>query len=276
MRRERPDNQIGRAGNGLCLKNRLGKDHVVGEVRRFVCPVRIDRPQALNRQSVFVDVFPAAKENSAVRQNRRIKLCYIVDRNRVNVGTVGVHDVKNRHAVVGARHQTTVSGGRKDDSPVRQPRRANVVMSAAGTLVRIPFGVEVGQLLQPCAVQIDFVNNRVPVGRSLVTKQNRFAVVRQSRIKVDAVAQRRVGRRVDKRSNPILLRRVSGVLENVNPAHARILHAAAPLIKRVVNVQALIVVPSRKENRKRQPRLGRVRRRWLLSRNERRGQNRQR
>ena len=55
-------------------------------------------------------------------------------------------------------------------------------MTGVVPLVRVALVVEIGQLRQPRSVHVDFVYNRVPVGRSLVGKENRFGVVRQFRV----------------------------------------------------------------------------------------------
>jgi len=161
----------------------------------------------------------------------------------VNVRAVCVHDVKDRDAVIRARHQPAVSRRGEDDPAVREPRRPHIMMPSAGSFVRIPFRVEIRELLQTASVEIYAVNDRVPVRRPFVAEQDRFAVIGERGIRVDAVSQCRRGRRVDHGPDAVFFRRVGRILKNVDPARAWFLHAAAPLVKRVVNVQSLVIVP---------------------------------
>ena len=75
--------------------------------------VRRHRPKALNRQGVLVDILPPPVQDPAVGQQGGVELVDVVDRNRIRVASVSIHDMQNVDAAVETRHKTVRASRRE-------------------------------------------------------------------------------------------------------------------------------------------------------------------
>ena len=240
--------------HGTRLQDRVRVGQIVGKIGSLFRSVRINRPETLNDKRVFIDVFPAAEEDPPVWKDRRIEFRFPVDGDRVDVRAVRVHDVQDRDAGIKARDKPAVSGRSENDPSVRQPGRCKIMVSGIVPFIRIAVVIQIRQLRQTCPVHIDLIDDGVSVRRALVREKDRFCVVRQFRVRIVPVSQRRRRRGIDDRSDSVFFRRISGILKNIDAAGSRIFDrppasVLPPMIERVVNVRRLVIVPCREKDR---------------------------
>ena len=155
-------------------------------------------------------------------------------------------NVQNRNPVVGAGNETAVPGGAKDDSSIGKIGWFYVVMSAAGTFVGIAVVIEIRDLPQIFSVDTDFVDGGIAVGSSFEAEEDFRCVPRQRGIEVESFAEGFGRVCVDDGADTVFFRRIGRGFEDVDSA------AGSPLIKRIVNVQSLIVESFGKEDRRRE------------------------
>ncbi len=185
---QRGHNQA-RIGHCPRIQDRLGEDHVVGENGCLLRAIGIDRPERLNRQRVLVDIFPAAKENPAIRQNRRIELVDVIHRDRMNVRPVRIHHVQDADALVGTRHQPAWPCGEKRDPAIGQIHRGDVVLAAVRAFVVSAGRTGIRQPPKVSAVDAHFVDAGVSGGAAFEAEDDSGGIPGQFRMRIDAVAR---------------------------------------------------------------------------------------
>ena len=139
-------NDLVRPGNRLRPVDRIRDRERVPVKQLHPRAIGIDRPQPLRAENVLVLVFPAAKEDRAVVAHRGRGVAKRVVFEPAQMAAVAVHDVQRRRQKILAERIRLHPRGVEDDAPVRQIRRAEVMIAPRG------------QLPQPRAVEVDLVN----------------------------------------------------------------------------------------------------------------------
>ena len=208
-----------RSGHGARVQYRRRLGQIVGEQSFFHTPIGRDGPKTLHVQGRLVDILPAAKQDPAVVQHSRVKFVDVVHRDAVDVSAVPVHHVQRVDARVETRYQCSRSRRSEDDPSVRQVGRRDVVMPSAGAVFLRRAGtvlVGVCQSAQSLSVDPDFIDTGVSVLSALEREQDPLCAPRQLGITIHTFAKRLVGRRIDNGANPVFLRRLPGILQNVD------------------------------------------------------------
>ena len=133
--------------------------------------IRVDRPEALDADHLFVHVFPACVQESPVRQQGGRVVRFIVGADEVDVVALQIAAGQNEHPKLGssATQILVTATGAENDAPVRRVDRVEIVVIAVGDLP--PAG----------AVQSDLVQMIRRIVRGLHAEQHALAVERKVR-----------------------------------------------------------------------------------------------
>ena len=128
---------FGRAGDGARLHEGGRAEHAVAEEAGQAGAVRVDGPEALDRDGGLVHVFPARVDDAAIVQHARGEIVHDVGREPGHARAVALHamqDADRRHPAIGEARR---AGGEEGDAAVGQPAGVVVVVRAVGELAQL-------------------------------------------------------------------------------------------------------------------------------------------
>ena len=154
---------------------RGGGEHAIAEHAGKAGSVRLDRPQALNRNRRAIDVLPAAEEDASVAHHGRREVGEVVRGETHHVLSVAVRAVEHRRRGGPTVRERGLAVARERDAAVRQP---------AGVLVVAGTG---DNLLQSRAVRVDAPDRERFGHRALPAEKNLLSVIRDLCVQHNAI-----------------------------------------------------------------------------------------
>ena len=125
-------NDLARTRDLPRLHERAGRDDSIAEVHRQIRPVGVDRPETLDRNSGFVDIFPATVNYASVAKRIRRKIIEVIGRYLTDICPVRVHPIHHTNRGVPAVGELRQARAQEGDPAVREPAGVVVVPETVG------------------------------------------------------------------------------------------------------------------------------------------------